>query len=362
MDRGALKEAVRTGTLVPLETLRKETRIDRKSLVRLLDREGIPMYPNPVRRGRVTSRADILGLVAQLRAAGGTECADCGERTGSVTAEFCAQCVTTRRIKGLRGWHIDLNRDPQAHRAFYEARSRKARRTDTRAQRERITGEGAARSAAVENTRRWTRDTAADFLGVPKPTFVAYEKNRQPPSLRIAPIEILPPRLNLGFGQQLFLPHDVKRLGLELYRTYKSADPVELYRRIARFDPQRAETFVTDLQRRLQLWARIRIGTPGRPKAEGVRELLVAAAQQAIYLNEKAGRLGALSFTQLCAEAGRQVWLDQVVSGEYYWLPESWASPRDANEIAKEYGPNLTARVRGLVGPDLKKLLQTAGK
>jgi hypothetical protein len=175
-------------------------------------------------------------------------------------------------------------------------------------------------------------------------------------------------RVRVGGGKAVLLFERVT-LRRFLRARHQSADPrVRRYRdpaAVMRWALRRglplehAEELARRAGARRRAEARVRVDVSGRPRVDDVRELLRAAAQQAVYRWRR--RLDDLSYGQLCWEAAQAVWDDQVARNEYDWLPREWASRRQPGEIDPTFKPNVKARVRDLVGDDLKKLLQTAG-
>lgn len=351
-DREALKAAVRAGVLVPIVHLAKATGVDAKSLAALLEREKVPMYRNPSRRGRVASLADVVELVRGLTEAGGTRCGDCRRRTGSVSATYCGACSEARRVRGLQDWHRDLQQDPERRAAHYAERSRNARpipESALNAHAGRILDAKTGRDREIESRGLWTRDDGAEFLGISKRAFVEHEEGGH-----FAPVDVLDN--GFGFPRPVYDPRHIKEYARRRLRV--SLNPIRVYDSTLALTGSRsiAERTAARVDERLERFRRIRTGV-GR--ADEIRELLLAGADQAIY-TYKGPAIRYLSFTQLCAEAARAVWLDQVDRDVYDWIPREWASKRDPREIASEYGENVTARVRRLVGAELKGKLESA--
>jgi Mn-dependent DtxR family transcriptional regulator len=173
---------------------------------------------------------------------------------------------------------------------------------------------------------------------------------------------------SFGVGRRLLLrPRDVKRFARDRYRATDGRVRASFDRErmltwaLAHgWSSDRAKALADCAEQRERRYGRIRVDVGGRPREEEVRELLIAAGRRAVYRRCRQDALHELTYTQLCHEAGLALWADQVERDEYDWLPRIWANPRDTAELNRGYGENLTARVRRLVGPELKKLLQIA--
>lgn len=91
----------------------------------------------------------------------------------------------------------------------------------------------------------------------------------------------------------------------------------------------------------------------GAPSKNEIRELVLAAGSRVAYRHARDGVEE--SYTKFCADVGQELWHEQYRGG-LDWFPAEWAAANDPESYAIEYRSNVTARVRGLGGEELKAL------
>jgi hypothetical protein len=197
-----------------------------------------------------------------------------------------------------------------------------------------------------------TQGKVADYLGI------TTLRHHAP---KLSPVER---RDFAGLQFTLYSERDVKRFAKARFKDRHTDPRPEAPPRVKTFmdpdallrwalekgmEPARALELSNRRRRANEQHSKIRVGT-GAPRKDDVRRVLLRAAGEVLEefpdltLSELAGFLAAGPAWQDCPG----------------WLPAEWASPSDPGELNPFFREAAIDRVRGLLGHDLRKLLQNA--